>query len=86
MTPEQDVVLLPSKVLFEMWNALAFHLFERKAIDPNRIAALLEERQKLHETSNEPSQVAVAIVMQASIDWLKSLRPGEPMPATSTLH
>jgi len=52
MTPEQDALLLPSKVLFELWNALAFHLFERNGVDPTRIAALLEERQTLHETEH----------------------------------
>jgi hypothetical protein len=81
MTPEQQAALLPSKVLFEMWNALTFHLFERNVIDPARISDLLEERQALHQTENPD----VAIVMQASIDWLKTLRAGEPMPP-STLH
>jgi hypothetical protein len=81
MTPEQDALLLPSKVLFELWNALAFHLFERNGVDPTRIAALLEERQRLHETEHPD----VALMMQASIDWLKTLRAGEPMPPL-TLH
>lgn len=81
MTPEQQAALLPSKVLFEMWNALVFHLFERNIIDPKGISGLLEERQKLHRIENPD----VAIVMQASIDWLKTLRAGESMPP-STLH
>ena len=82
MTPEQEDALLPSKAIFELLNALIFHLFERKDVDPARIVALLEERQRLHQTS-EPG---VALIMQASIDWLKTLRPGEPMPQPRILH
>jgi hypothetical protein len=82
MTPEQKAALLPSsKVLFELWNALIFHLFERNSVDPTRIAALLEERQNLHKTDDQ----VVALMMQASIDWLKTLRAGEVMPP-SILH
>jgi hypothetical protein len=81
MTPEQKAALLPSKTLFELCNALIFHLFERNLVDPSRIAALLEERQTFHKTENPD----VALVMQASIDWLKTLRAGESMPP-STLH
>lgn len=81
MTPKQRAALLPSKVLFELWNALAFHLFEKNEIDPARIVALLEERQKMHQEENPD----VALVMQASIDWLRTLRAGSPMPP-ATLH
>ncbi len=80
MSPEEIAALLPSKVLFELWNALVFHLFERDQIDTARIVQLLEERQQLHQNENPD----VALVMQTSINWLKTLRPGEPMP--STLH
>ena len=73
--------LLPSKVLFELWNALAFHLFEQNKVDPTRIAALLEDRQEQHR-SDAPE---VAFLMQASIDSLKSLRPGQAMPPP-TVH
>lgn len=78
MTPDESIALLPSKVLFELWNALTFHLFERGQIDVVRIVQLLEERQQLHQKENPD----VALVMQASINWLKTLRPGEPMPPT----
>ncbi len=81
MNLEQRLALLPTKVLFELWNALAFHLVEQHEVDPSRIVALLEERQRLHETENPD----VALVMQASIDWLKTLRHRQPMPPT-TLH
>ena len=81
MTPEQAALLLPSKVLFELVNALIFHLFERNGIDPARIALLLEDRQKQHK----PEHPEIALMMQASIDWLKTLRAGEPMPPM-TLH
>lgn len=81
MMPEQLASMLPSKVLFELLNALIFSLFEQGKIDTKRIVELLEDRQTQHK-STDP---AVALMMQASIDWLKTLRVGEPMPP-STLH
>ncbi|MEJ0052968.1 MAG: hypothetical protein WDN02_17515 [Methylovirgula sp.] len=83
MSDDLETALLPSKVLFELCNALIFHLFETGKIDPDRIAMLLEDRQKQHEAADP----GVALIMQPSIDWLKGLRSGgATMPAPPRLH
>lgn len=45
MNDEQRALPIPSKVLFELWYATVFHLFERNQIDGNAVANLLERRR-----------------------------------------
>lgn len=82
MNEEQRALLIPSKVLFELWAATVFHLFERGAIDPSMIAQSLEARQESHERDGNEE---VAQLLKFYMHWLATLERGKFSPPTS-LH
>lgn len=79
MTEEQAALLIPSKVLFELWYATVFHLFEKAGIDPKILANSLEGRRSAYEANHHPE---IAQMLNAQIDWLKSLQHGHFAPPT----
>jgi len=74
MDEEQRALLIPSKVLFELWYATVFHLFERNQIDGSALANLIEQRRLDHERegANEISQM-----LKAQIGWLRQIEAGK---------
>ena len=74
MTPEQSALLIPSKVLFELWHATVFHLFEKGGIDAATLAALLKPRQKFHE---DLDNAEIAQLLGGCIGWLEGLEHGK---------
>ena len=79
MTPEQAALLVPSKVLFELWYATIFHLFEKNGIESGALAKSLEARRSFHEAADDAE---IAQFLAAQIEWLKGLQRGNFAPPT----
>jgi hypothetical protein len=79
MTEEQRALLIPSKVLFELWYATVFHLFEKNQIDGNALASLLERRQLDNERAGAEE---IAQMLKAQIGWLRQIEAGKFSPPT----
>jgi len=77
MTEEQRALLIPSKVLFELWYATVFHLFERDALDPPTIARMIERRRLIHEKEGNDE---IAQLLRMHMHWLSSLEHGKFSP------